>query len=133
MESENVGQVGCGQAAIDAEHHLQVELIDALEAKLQTGGDPDTLLPVLDQLIDYSSVHFLSEQLLMRLHGYPAYEGHLAEHERLLTHFKATRESLDAGGIAGARQGLEKVRDRLLQHIDGPDTELGAYLDQRVG
>ena len=39
---------------------------------------------ILEQLIAYSEVHFTSEELLMRLQSYDAYEDHVDDHIHML-------------------------------------------------
>jgi hemerythrin len=61
-------------SAIDNEHQVQVALLDTLTENLAAAADPTELEGIMSQVSDYTSVHFMSEQLLMRLHGYPGYE-----------------------------------------------------------
>ena len=86
-----------GEQATDTEHDLQLQLIDSLAESIEKGGDFSPAHYVLDQFIEFSDMHFLSEQLVMRLHSYPAYEPHLEEHTRLMKKVRGLRESVVRG------------------------------------
>ena len=62
----------------DAEHHVQLSLAQTLCEAASTGVDAALAREILDQLVAYSDVHFLSEQLLMRLCSYPDYDDTLS-------------------------------------------------------
>ncbi len=73
-----------GADNIDAEHRVQLGLIDALRDAVRQGDKRAVVGEILDQLIAYSELHFVSEQLLMRLYAYPDYEDHSQDHEALI-------------------------------------------------
>ena len=77
---------------MEAEHRVQLELLQGLQEALAGGGEDRTESAArLKQLLEYSEAHFLSEQLLMRLHAYPAYEEHVQEHDRLIGTLRTLR------------------------------------------
>jgi hemerythrin len=55
-----------GEKAAGTEHDLQLQLIDSLAESIEKGGDFSPARYVLDQFIEFSDMHFLSEQLVMR-------------------------------------------------------------------
>lgn len=70
----------CGDASMDREHSNQLNLLNDLKAALR-GGAPDSLVyALLNDLVEHTNLHFLSEQLAMKLHAYEAYESHFLEH-----------------------------------------------------
>ena len=129
MASERDGTaLSLGVPEIDAEHTLQVERLEALRAALSGSGD-ESVEDLLAQLEDYTNAHFLAEQLLMRLHAYPAYESHVAEHDRLIEELR--RLGRTAVGDANARLALADELERwLLEHIQTSDQALAAYLKE---
>ena len=107
---------------VDAEHHVQVGLAQALRDMVHSGRDAALAREILDQLIAYSDVHFLSEQLLMRLCGYPDYDDHVLDHDRMMERLEEIRRrrntveqplSLgEAEGILAVLAGHIGTRDR---------------------
>ncbi len=122
-----------GERAIDSEHDVQFQLLDSL---LQTLQKPDGLSPanyILDQFIEFSDMHFLSEQLVMRLHGYPGYEPHLEEHTRLMKKVREIRSRVNNGETQIGVQLVDELREWLLTHIAVEDVAFGEFLKTREG
>lgn len=113
---------------MDAEHRVQLGLVRALRETLEAGGDRSASSAILRQLLDYSDAHFLSEQLLMRLYAYPAYQDHVLEHDRLAGELRSLAESWEGGQGASAAGLLARVEEWLSTHMATTDTALEAYL-----
>ena len=131
-ETMNETRVKVGEPTIDAEHDLQMQLLDSLSQILQRGADFPSIRHVLEQFIEFSDMHFLSEQLVMRLHGYPAYEKHLEEHTRLMKKLREIRENIYHGATS-CPQLVHELRDWLLTHIATEDAAFGEYLKRNPG
>ncbi len=121
-----------GNASMEREHAGQLNLLNDLKAAVR-GGAPDTLVDtLLNELVEHTNLHFLSEQLAMKLHAYESYESHFLEHERLLVEVQNLKSSL-ATGTAMDKQGLiEALRSWLLVHIQTADKTLAEYLSTRA-
>ena len=120
-----------GEATIDAEHDLQMQLLDSVTLALEKGGDFSAIRYVLEQFIEFSDMHFLSEQLVMRLHSYPAYEAHLEEHTRLMKKVREIKEKVFHGETAPSLLLVRELRDWLLTHIATEDVAFGEYLKKK--
>ena len=120
-----------GDKTIDAEHDLQMQLLDSLSQGLAKGGDFTATRHLLEQFIEFSDMHFLSEQLIMRLHGYPAYEPHLEEHTRLMKKVREIREDILRGEVGSSLQLILELRDWLLTHISTEDAAFGDFLAKK--
>ena len=80
---EESTELSYGNASMDREHAGQLNLFNDLKAAVR-GGAPDALVyTLLNELVEHTNLHFLSEQLAMKLHAYESYESHFLEHERL--------------------------------------------------
>jgi hemerythrin len=125
--------VRTGEKIIDAEHDLQMQLLDSLCKSLEKGGDFSPTRYVLEQFIEFSDMHFLSEQLVMRLHSYPGYEPHLEEHTRLMRKVREIRENILRGEKVPSLQLIQELRDWLLNHIATEDVAFGEFLNKKEG
>lgn len=132
-ETLHTAPVRVGEQTIDVEHDLQMQLLDSLTMALDKGGDFSAIKYVLEQFIEFSDMHFLSEQLVMRLHGYPAYETHLEEHTRLMKKVREIRETVFHGEKLPSLQLVRELRDWLLTHIATEDAAFGEYLRKKEG
>ena len=115
-------------ASMDREHAGQLSLLNDLKAAVR-GGAPDSLVyALLDELVEHTNLHFLSEQLAMKLHAYEEYESHLLEHERLRREVQNLKLSLAAGTAADKQSLIEAMRGWLVVHIQTADKALAEYL-----
>ena len=110
---------------VDTEHRLQVELLDALIAATQSGRDDDHVDELMQRLRDVSEAHFLSEDLLMRLHAYPEHAAHVAEHEEMTRLLDSIRSAVDEPDVAK----LAALRQRFVHHILDKDERLEKFLE----
>jgi len=110
---------------VDREHQIQIALLDAFRDAVRENRAAEEIDEILARLLDYSRVHFLSEQLLMRLHAYPDHDRHVADHESML---RALESFAEGGRSDETVEGAERLRAFLLGHIDGRDRELAAHL-----
>jgi len=125
--------VRVGEKSIDAEHDLQMQLLDSLSQAIQRGGELSPMKYILEQFIEFSDMHFLSEQLVMRLHGYPGYEPHLEEHTRLMKKVREIRANLLKGEGEPSLVLVKELRDWLTQHIASEDAAFGTFLKTKQG
>ena len=125
--------VRVGEKSIDAEHDLQMQLLDSLAQAIQRGGELSPMKYILEQFIEFSDMHFLSEQLVMRLHGYPGYEPHLEEHTRLMKKVREIRANLMRGENEPSLVLVKELRDWLIEHIATEDASFGTFLKTKQG
>jgi len=132
---ENGGAVPVrvGEKVVDAEHDLQMQLLDSLSQAIQRGGEISPMKYILEQFIEFSDMHFLSEQLVMRLHGYPGYEPHLEEHTRLMKKVREIRANLIKGERQPSLVLVEELRAWLIEHIATEDAAFGTFLKAKEG
>lgn len=129
---EESTELSFGVAEMDREHAGQLSLFNDLKAAVR-GGAPDSLVyALLNDLVEHTNLHFLSEQLAMKLHAYEAYESHLLEHERLLLEVQNLNSSLATATAADKQSLIEALRAWLVVHIQTADRTLAEYLSTRA-
>ncbi len=119
--------LGVGVPEMDAEHELQIGLVRALEDALESGSREECGR-LLEQLQDYTQVHFAAEALLMRLHSYPGYAEHELEHGNLLDQLEDVRRAWDGGEGPPAKELLTGLRHWLTEHVQTFDRALALHL-----
>ncbi|MCL4808325.1 MAG: hemerythrin family protein, partial [Thermoanaerobaculia bacterium] len=115
-----------GNREMDEEHALQLQLLRELMQNLETGDGP-AALEVFERLEQFTNAHFLAEELLMRLHSYPGYEAHGAEHAQFVEELGALRTRLAGGEAAAVKEDADAFARRLLAHIATADHALGEF------
>jgi hemerythrin len=106
-----------GIQEIDEQHKVLLEILNELNDGLHDVRRKEIRLEVLDKLIDYTKVHFAVEESLMRILGYPRYEEHKAEHDRLIGEIKEFREKFIQDPSAPTYELLVFLKRWLLNHI----------------
>ncbi len=113
---------------MEREHAGQLSMFNDLKAAIRAGA-PDTLVyALLDELVEHTNLHFLSEQLAMKLHAYEASESHLIEHERLLAEVQNLKQNLATATETDKQSLIEALRSWLIMHIQTADKKLAEYL-----
>lgn len=131
MDAIEDSTVKFGIASMDREHAGQISLLNDLKAAVRSGADDSVVYALLNELVEQTNLHFLSEQILMRLHAYEASESHLLEHERLLGQVQKLKEDLATGAATDKHGLIEALRSWLLVHIQTADKALAEYLSTR--
>lgn len=119
-----------GLKEMDAEHEVQMALMNALEQGLAEGRGKSDVSSMLHQLVEYTNMHFMSEQLLMRLHAYPNFGEHELEHERLIEQLRKIEASFAAGDTAMTTAELLMLKRLVIDHINSHDQAFSVYLDE---
>jgi hemerythrin-like metal-binding protein len=120
--------IAVGLSELDGEHSVQMGLLAALRQSVNAHQDAASTNTILEQLNAYTNAHFMAEQLLMRLHAYPHYEEHLAEHDRLVEKMQALQQAQAAGHMDLTLDAADALAEWLLRHTQGSDRKLGSFL-----
>ncbi len=113
---------------MDGEHRVQVGLLVALRGAVAEGRDRAAIDEIFDRLLDYTKMHFVSEQLLMRLYAYPRYQQHLDEHADAIEQLQRVREQYTAGEVALTLSSLDTLTREIVGHIRRTDRAFGTYV-----
>lgn len=122
---------GLGVEAMDTEHRMQLGMLEALCSALGEGRDRGEIAEILDGVLDYTHVHFMAEELLMRTHAYPEARSHRRGHVELVDALAGLRERVDGAPLQEALEAIEAVRERLRHHIGRHDSALRSFLEAR--
>jgi hemerythrin len=116
-----------GNEAMDHEHHLQVGLVSAFVDAIEQGR-PGMARRLVDQLFQYSAVHFGSEELLMEGTAYPEHGAHAHEHAIFLEQIREVQRAYDAGDPDLATALAVELRAALAGHINDADRRLAYHV-----
>jgi hemerythrin-like metal-binding protein len=128
----NDGDLRLDVRSIDSEHALQIDLVEALGRLVAEGKSREVVDEILEKLLDLTQVHFLAEELMMRMEGYPGYEAHLAEHGELLAELLKLRAARREGAHPMTHDAVDGLRSWLAGHIRTQDRAFAAFLTARA-
>jgi len=118
-----------GVRAMDDQHGILMDTMNELRLAAVRGSGREQVSEVLDRLIEFTRMHFWSEEQLMEQCSFPGLLEHRAEHHSMLAHMLQSAHRIQYGD--GVQMGplLCSMRDAYLKHIEGPDQEYGPWLN----
>lgn len=114
--------------SIDKEHQVQIGMLDAFCTLIEDDEPQSNIHEMLNQLASYSEIHFMSEQLLMRMYAYPEYDDHVNDHETMTEHLNQIKHSYTTGQKNMALETANEMKKFLLGHISSRDQAFANYL-----
>src|SRR4051794_35003410 len=85
-----------GIGSIDAQHQSLFAIGRELYAAMSEGQGRAVIGRILERLVQYTTVHFAHEERLMKLHGYPDFAAHKAQHDALVKQVLALQTEFQA-------------------------------------
>jgi hemerythrin-like metal-binding protein len=116
---------------MDDQHGILMDTVNELRLALVRGGGREQIGELLDRLIEFTRMHFWSEEKLMAQAEFPGLAEHRVEHHRMLAAMLQSAHCLQHGEAPRTRQMLCALRDGYLEHIEGLDQEYGPWLNER--
>ena len=115
-----------GIGSIDAQHQTLFAIGRELYAAMSAGQGKAVLSRILDRMVQYTAVHFAHEERLLKLHNYPDFAAHKAEHDTMVKQVLDLQKEYQTGRATMAVQVLQLLKDWLDHHILHSDT---AFMD----
>ncbi len=119
-----------GVRAMDDQHGILMDTLNDLRLAVERGRGREELSELMDRLIEFTRMHFWSEEQLMEQCGYPGLVDHRAEHHCMLAQMLQSARRIQYGD--GVQMGLLlcALRDAYIKHIEGSDQEYGPWLNE---
>jgi hemerythrin-like metal-binding protein len=120
-----------GVLAMDDQHSILMDTLNELRLALVRGRGREQVAEVFDRLIEFTRMHFWSEEQLLAQEQYPLLEEHRAAHHKVLADLLQKARLMQYGEGGRTHEMLEYLRDSYLDHIEGHDIDYGLYLNER--
>ena len=119
-----------GVRAMDDQHGILMEAINALRLALVRGAGQEKISELLDELIEFTRMHFWSEEQIMAQTGFAGLAEHRAEHHRILADILQSAHRLQYGEGVELRPLLCNLHHGFLNHIETMDQKYTPWLRQ---
>lgn len=116
---------------MDEQHKNLVRMINELDESISSGTDKEAVKQVLDELLDYTAYHFVSEEKLLENHGYLGLRQQKKEHETLTWRVLDLRSRYESGEGVEAKEVLDFLTEWLRSHLLHTDKEYGPFLNSK--
>jgi len=116
---------------IDMQHRKMLELVNNLHSSVEARIDKNILRNLLVELVEFTRMHFATEEKLMKKYDYPGFEEHREEHRILLQHMDDLATAVSGGKYPAFYSDYDVSTDWALLHISEYDKGLGAFLNSK--
>ena len=120
-----------GVRAMDDQHGILMDAMNELRLAVVHGSGREKLSQLLDQFIEFSRMHFASEERLMEQTGFSGLAEHRAKHQSLLAQVLQAAHRLQYGEGVEMSALLVYLRDWYVEHISDADQKYGPWLNGR--
>ena len=117
-----------GVDQIDEHHKHLVKLLNTAYEALTGNSRRERTMAIVDELVEYATYHFATEELLMGTFPEPEKEHHVNEHRAFSRRVVEFRDHMARGEAAMTTTVLAFLGDWLTHHILHVDKKLGRYL-----
>jgi len=113
---------------IDNQHKKLIKLINDLHEGMRNRQGKTVLGKILDELIEYTVVHFRDEEQIMEKNQYPDLVPHKSRHNDLIEQVEALKKKHDSGAIMLSLSTMDFLKSWLTDHILGVDKKYVPYI-----
>lgn len=114
---------------MDDQHGILMDTLNELRRMLVTGADRRQICLQLERLIDFTQMHFQSEEQLLRQQGFPGTEEHHSAHQSLLARLYSALEHLNREETIHFSTVLEFLPAWYQEHVEQLDQPYGTWLN----
>jgi hemerythrin len=117
-----------GVDPFDEHHKHLVHLLNTSYDAFVLGVPTGKLADILNELFEYASYHFASEQFWMLDHSYPTLEQHLEEHSFFVQRLKEIQEDFRQGNSSVSLDIVIFLKNWLIDHILKSDVAYAKFI-----
>ncbi len=121
-------QLSVGIQEIDEQHKVLIDLLNKLHNAILHHHGADTCGQIMDELCEYTKIHFSVEESILRILDYPSYENHKEHHEKLLSQVRELRHKMETEDHSISFELLHFLKKWLTIHIMEEDTAYTEHL-----
>lgn len=116
---------------MDDQHGILMDTMNELRLAAMSGRGREQVSELLDRLIEFTRMHYWSEERLLEQSGFPRLAEHRAAHQSLLAQMLELAHRLQYGDGAEMHAVLEQLREGYIGHTEGMDQAYGPWLNER--
>jgi len=122
-----------GVDAIDTQHKKWIEHFNNVALAIDDGHGVAQIVKTLEFLVDYTELHFSTEEKLMVENDYPQYDVHKAKHDELRrTLDDLVQEFQEEGATHVLAAAIDSfLSSWLVKHIQEIDLQMAAFVKEK--
>jgi len=115
--------------SIDAQHKKLFDITNRLIDIFEAGSGE--FLTVISELVEYTTIHFHDEQMVMMNAKFPGLAAHMVEHNKFIAKVEEFLQAYGEGQKDIGRTMIVFLRDWLFAHTSGLDMEFAQFLAKK--
>lgn len=119
-----------GVQAMDDQHGILMDTLNDLRLTLVRGANRREICLQLERLIEFTQMHFQSEEQLLLEQGFPGASEHRASHQTLLARLYSALEQVNREEPIHISSLLEFLPAWYLDHVEQLDQPYGVWLNE---
>jgi hemerythrin len=116
---------------VDEQHQGLVNILNSLYDSMIKNDSNIELGQLLEKLVDYTIIHFKTEEELFDKFGYPETEEHKIEHTNLANKATELLKDYKSGELVVSDDVMYFLKDWLKNHIIHTDRKFGPFLNSK--
>jgi len=118
-------------AELDAQHQKLVQLINNLNDAMKQGKGKEVVGNVLNELINYTALHFKTEEKYFDEFDFPEMASHINEHSELVKKVLSFRDDYQSGRLGLSIELMNFLVGWLKNHIMVSDKKYSAFFNSK--
>lgn len=120
-----------GVKAMDEQHAILLDSLNEIRLALVRGQGREQVSEALNRLIEFTRMHFASEEQLLEQQGFPGTAEHRDAHQKLLGQIEEAALRTQHNDDLQMRSILLFLREWYMTHIEELDSQYGVWLNKR--
>lgn len=116
---------------MDEQHAVLMDTLNEIRLALVRGEGRDEVSEALNRLIEFTRMHFASEEQLLEQHGFPGVAEHRDAHQKLLGQIEDAALRNQHNDDVRTKSMLLFLRDWYMGHMEDLDSQYGDWLNGR--
>lgn len=114
---------------IDQQHQKLVGIVNKLAVAMSEGKGKNVLGKIIDELVNYTIVHFRTEERILKIVNYPEFSGHQREHADFVQKVSDFQKEFARGQLGLTVEVMNFLCDWVRIHIKKNDKKYAQFLD----
>ncbi|MFO7734874.1 MAG: bacteriohemerythrin [bacterium] len=116
---------------IDNQHRKLISMINELNDKMRQGKGKEVLEKIISDLINYTAIHFQTEEKLFEKFRYPETAVHKKEHTDFVRKVSDFQKNFKAGKLGLSIDIMSFLSSWLKNHIKGTDKKYSEFFKEK--
>jgi len=116
---------------MDEQHAVLMDTLNDIRLALVHGQKREQVGEGLNRLIEFTRMHFASEEQLLEKQGFPGVAEHREAHQKLLAQIEDAALRAQHNDDLHMKSILLFLREWYMTHIEGLDSQYGSWLNAR--